>query len=306
MKKNASLSIGVLAGISSGMLFGSDFLPAQILSSFTSLEFYFIRAFFFGAAGFLFIRPAFRAFRAFTMRDKLLAVALNAAGFWLYSLLLFWSIKHGNAVVSTIVVGAMPATIALASKKISDLGAPFIAGIALILAGLLTLNIASFSVISGAGFVVWILPFVCLLLWTWYAVANAGFVKRHPELSKTDMVSIMGVLSFVIMISVGACTLDIPHLVHHEQFATYALWGFISGVGSSWLGFWLWNICSKHCPPSVSGPLLVSETMFGLLYTFIYQHRLPEPNEAAAILLFGIGAVLVIRAETRAVDAIPL
>jgi drug/metabolite transporter (DMT)-like permease len=291
--------MGILAGIGAGMLFGSDFLPAQILKDFSSLEFYVGRAFFFGLFSLFFCRRAIAAFIGFSARDKFVVFALNAAGFWLYSLLLFWSIQHGSPVVTTIVVGTMPATIALASKNVKELGALFALGLGIIVAGLAVLHATSLAHLMDHGFAAWFLPFCCLALWTWYAVGNAAFVGKHPELSKTDMVSIMGVMTFVILMALGALTVDIPRILHHAQFGAYVFWTAVLGIGSSWLGFWLWNICALRCPPSISGPLLASETMFGLLYTFIYQQRLPEMSEAAAIVLFALGAVLVIYAEAR-------
>jgi drug/metabolite transporter (DMT)-like permease len=294
-----SLLTGVLAGIGAGMLFGTDFVPGQILKDISSVEFYFGRAFFFGAFSLLFCRRAIAALRRFSARDKLEALALNAAGFWLYSLMLFWSIQHGSAVVTTIVVGTMPATIALASKNLRQLGALFILGLAIIIAGLGVLHRSSFDHLMDYGLAAWLLPFACLGLWTWYAVSNSAFIARHPQLSKTDMVSIMGIMTFITLMVLGAATVDVSHILHHPQFDAYVLWTAVLGIGSSWGGFWFWNICSTNCPPTISGPLLVSETMFGLIYTFLYQQRMPTPAEATAILLFALGALLVIYAESR-------
>jgi drug/metabolite transporter (DMT)-like permease len=213
--------------------------------------------------------------------------------------MLFWSIQHGSPVITTIVVGTMPATIALASKNIRQLGWLFALGLAIIFAGLCVLHAGQFSHLMDHGIAPWVLPFGCLGLWTWYAVANSHFLAQHPQLSKTDMVSIMGLMTFAILMAMAAVFVDVPHILHHPQFHEYIFWAAVLGIGSSWAGFWLWNMCSKNCPPTVSGPLLVSETMFGLIYTFIYQQRMPTPNEATAILLFALGALLVIYAESR-------
>lgn len=62
---------------------------------------------------------------------------------------------------------------------------------------------------------------------------------------------------------------------------------------------WLWNICSTHCQPTVSGPLVVTETIFGLLFTFLYQQRWPALHEAGAIVLFGVGISLTIYSEMK-------
>src|SRR5262245_26981551 len=224
MTKQTELATGILAGIGAGMAFGTDYLPAQILKDFSALEFYVGRAFFFGLASALFCRRALAAFMTFTVREKLHVACLNAAGFWLFSLLLFWSIQRGSAVVTTLVVGCLPATIALASTKLGTLGSAFMLGIALILAGLLVLHSSALFGVMDHSLAGWLLAFCCLVLWTWYAVSNTEFLRRHPGLSKTDMVSIMGVMSFAIMLAAGAALIDFSRIAHHEQLASYLLW----------------------------------------------------------------------------------
>jgi drug/metabolite transporter (DMT)-like permease len=292
-------TLGILCGIGAGMLWGLDFLPAQILKDYSPIEFAFGRYFFLGAASLFFAKSAIKTFLRFSPRDRLQALLLSASGFWLYYMILFWSIKYGSPVITTLVVGAMPATIALASKDIRSLGKQFIGGLLLILGGLVTLNLSSLGDIRAHGFLAWALPFGGLALWTWYGVNNSIFVKRHPDMSKTDLVSIMGLITCAVITLAGALTVDILQLFHHEHSGLYVLLAAVLGIGSSWLGFWLWNICALHCPSSISGPLLVTETMFGLLYTFIYQGRMPVPAEAASIALFCAGALMVIHAETK-------
>ena len=62
-------------------------------------------------------------------------------------------------------------------------------------------------------------------------------------------------------------------------------------VVSSWLGFLAWNLCSRRLPVSLTGQMVVFETLFALLYGFIYSQRIPDLQESAAITLL-IGGVM--------------
>ena len=66
-------------------------------------------------------------------------------------------------------------------------------------------------------------------------------------------------------------------------------------VGASWLGTGLWNAASKRVPLTLSGQLIVFETLFALLYGFVYDARLPRPLEAAAIGLLIAGVTWSVR-----------
>ena len=50
-------------------------------------------------------------------------------------------------------------------------------------------------------------------------------------------------------------------------------------------------------PVTLSGQLILFETLFALLYGFIYQHHFPRPLEIAAIVLLVAGVVWSVRAH---------
>ena len=56
----------------------------------------------------------------------------------------------------------------------------------------------------------------------------------------------------------------------------------------------LWT-ASGGLPLTLSGQLIVFETLFALLYAFIYDERLPRPLELAAILLLVAGVCWSVR-----------
>ncbi|MGF6411404.1 drug/metabolite transporter (DMT)-like permease [Paraburkholderia sp. MM5482-R2] len=70
---------------------------------------------------------------------------------------------------------------------------------------------------------------------------------------------------------------------------TFWLLNLALAIGASWLGNGLWNAAAKRLPLTLSGQMIVFETLFALLYAFIYDERLPRPLELAAILLLVAG-----------------
>ena len=62
-------------------------------------------------------------------------------------------------------------------------------------------------------------------------------------------------------------------------------------LGASVLGNSLWNAASRKLPLTLSGQLIVFETVFALVYGFVYEGRLPHGLEVAAgvLLVSGVG-----------------
>jgi drug/metabolite transporter (DMT)-like permease len=70
-----------------------------------------------------------------------------------------------------------------------------------------------------------------------------------------------------------------------------------TGIGSAWLATILWNIASQRLPASLCGQLIVSETIFALVYSFIWDGQWPSPLQWAASLLFVGGILASIKAH---------
>jgi drug/metabolite transporter (DMT)-like permease len=66
-------------------------------------------------------------------------------------------------------------------------------------------------------------------------------------------------------------------------------------LGASLIGNNLWNISSRRLPLTLSGQMIVFETLFALAYGFVFDHRLPRPLEIAAIVLLMIGVAWSVR-----------
>ncbi len=65
----------------------------------------------------------------------------------------------------------------------------------------------------------------------------------------------------------------------------------------SWVGALCWNIASQRLPTVILGPLIVFETLAGLLYTFLLRQSLPPLLTLSGILLLVLGVVSAVRAR---------
>ena len=64
------------------------------------------------------------------------------------------------------------------------------------------------------------------------------------------------------------------------------------------MGSILWNVASQRLSVSLCGQLIVSETLFGLLYAFVWSGAWPTQLQWAAAVMFTLGIVASIRAHT--------
>jgi drug/metabolite transporter (DMT)-like permease len=300
MRPDRNFQIGILAGASTGIFWGVPFLAPQVLTGFSPVEIALGRFLFFGVMGFAFFRKASGILRDLSPREWMQVMGLSALGFWLYSSVLFWAIARTDGVIASLVLGLLPVTIPLFTPGKRSGGAAFHAGLLLIAAGLLVLVTGGSA---GSGLLASRDPagvaalFLCLAMWTGFAIWNSRFLAQRPGLSRRDFSSLMGAVSLVCLLPIAIGSLDLHALPERPGLAAWVTLSVILGVGSSWFANWLWNIASARLPSSISGTLLVFETVFGLLYTFLYQGRWPRDFEVLSIALCLAGVALAIRAQ---------
>lgn len=297
-------TIGVMAGIAMGALWGFEFLVPQMLSAFSPLQIITGRYFFFGLISLAGVVPAYRIFKSLAWPEKATVFCLSASGFWLYTLLLVIAVQLNGGVMTTLILGAIPVLIPVVEKRGRHMHRALWAGLFLITAGICALHllpllhsgIETNAEISWPGLAA---ALACPVLWTWFALQNGQFLRKHPEIPRVHMTNMIGIYSFISAMVIASLAGYTPAtILQHSDFAIFAFWTALLGLGSSWLANLFWNICSSHCPPAISGPLIVSETLFGLFYTFIYQSRLPDLHEVTAMVLLCSGVILALYAES--------
>ena len=212
--------------------------------------------------------------------------------------MLFSGIQLTNGVVSSLIIGCIPLTITLFSKP--NFNGRFFLGLGFILMGmgfLLLVPIWKDGIdgsIHSSGI---LLLFGALTLWTWFGISNAKFLHARPHIKSLDYSSTMGLMSLLAVLPIFLLINDFSSFMQHPKFTAYLLWSAVLGIGASWVSNVLWMYASKNCSRSILGSLLISETLFALLYSFIYAWRLPYWNELAAVVSLVLGVVCVVNSQ---------
>jgi len=296
--------MGVAAGLAAGALWGLVFVAPRMLANFGMVDVAASRFVVFGvvAAAVTFLRPA--ALRWPGLRQALAALALSVLGFTGYYLLLAFAIDAAGVEVPSLIIGTIPVWMMLlgrpAGLRMRALapGLVFtVVGIALMMSAAWPQGPASDAAPGRfAGGIA--LALAAMASWTAFGLLNAAWLKRHPEVNATDWANWLGIatglgaLAFWALAGSDAATLGAqPNL---PLFLLIALAG---GIGSSWLATVLWNVASQRLSASLCGQLIVSETLFALLYAFLWDGRWPQPAETAAAALFTAGILASVKAH---------
>lgn len=229
----------------------------------------------------------------------------------LYYLFVVSGIGLVGGPVITVLIGVMPVTVALwgwwlnRDVRLADL----LASLGLIGVGLIAVNIAEIDW-SGSGehslgeqLVGVLAGLAALVSWTWFAVANARFLREHREISPGTWTSLMGVATLpigLLLLPVVTLTGGWPGQgAWPRAWAGLAAGGLILGVGISWLSISLWNHACARLPVSLAGQLIVFETLSGLSYVFLATRTMPPLLELAGIALVVAGVLIAIRKAHR-------
>ena len=319
---------GITAGIIAGALWGLVFLFPRLTPEFSPMSQMVLRYVCYGLFALALSFQTLPALmRTLSHHDWGMLVKLSLQANILYYLCLATGVKYGGIAPTTLIIGMLPVTIAVMGRN--DAGSlswrALYAPIGLIVGGIIFISWDLFShtsetltstpiqrlfaLLSATG---------ALVLWTYAAVNNARYLRERPDLSPADWSNLTGVVTALLSIGI----LIIAYLIAQWQpdhiFAinTQAdlpwlkfilLGGVVIAFLSSYVGNILWNKASQLLPISLSGQLIMSETLFSLLYGFIYDGRMPRLLEWVAMVLALSGVLWAIKlhAEAHPKDAPP-
>ena len=90
---------------------------------------------------------------------------------------------------------------------------------------------------------------------------------------------------------------DFNVLLASDNIVQAALLCIATGIGSAWLATILWNVASQRLSASLCGQLIVSETLFALIYSFLWDGHWPSALQALACVLIVLGIMASVRAH---------
>ncbi|MGN8083047.1 DMT family transporter [Variovorax sp. 22077] len=293
------------AGLGAGALWGLVFVAPRMVGHFGMVDITAARFLVFGAISGLavFARPA--ASRWPNAQQALAALGLSVLGFSGYYLLLAFGIQAAGTEVPSLIIGTIPVWMMLLGRPAGLRMSALLPGLLLTGAGIALMIHGAWSAQHGAGSETgarfgWgiALAVASMASWTVYGLLNAAWLQRHTELNATDWANWLGVATglgaLLLWLVAGSDAATLKARPDGMLFAWIAL---ASGFGSSWLATILWNVASQRLSASLCGQLIVSETLFALLYSFVWDGRWPQATEWAAAALFVLGILASIKAH---------
>lgn len=294
---------GILAGLGAGALWGLVFVAPRMVPGFAGIDLTAWRFIVYGAVSALVLGLSWRRARRPTLLQAWGAVWLSVLGFTGYYWVLVLAIRDAGTALPALIVGTIPVWVMLLGKPQHLRWVALLPGLGLTAAGLALMatapeggpQAASVGPHYGRGIALAVLAMAC---WTAFALLNAVWLRRHPEVGATDWANWLGVATGLggLALSLGLGT-PVTTLAAQSGWPLFAVLALAIGAGSSWLATILWNIASQRLSASLAGQLIVSETLFALFYSFLWDHHWPTPVQWAAVALFTAGILASIRAH---------
>ena len=255
--------------------------------------------------------------RQLVRKDWVTALTLTMMGNLIYYVCLASAIQRTGAPVSTMIIGTLPVVIPvfanlLYSQRDGKLSwwrlspALVLIGIGLLCVNISELNqgLPDFSGWRyGSGIALALISVVC---WAWYALRNARWLRenpdKHPMMWATAQalvtlpVSLLGYIAACLWLNGQTPDFALPFGPRPAVFIGLMI---AIAVLCSWVGALCWNVASQKLPTVILGPLIVFETLAGLLYTFILRQEFPPLLTVSGITLLMVGVVIAVRAKPQ-------
>lgn len=292
--------VGFLFALAACFVWGLIFVIPSILVDYTPLEVVVGRYGFYGLLSvFLAFRKGFGPLRQYPLKAWAAAFIFAFISGVFYYVGIVIGIRYASAPVTVLIVGMAPIAIAFygnwQTREVSfkSLVVPCIwMGFGMILVNAMEID-WTFSTYSIKQYFLGLTGVLAALAsWSWYAVQNARFLKRHPEIHPSKWATVIGLATFfwalmlALVFGFGPIKeIDLAKLfTWSDTSLRYILGATTLGVVCSWMGCFLWNRASTHLPVSLMGPFLIFETIFGLIFVFLYEFRIPTFLEVLGVV----------------------
>lgn len=299
--------LGIACGIGAGALWGLVFLAPELARDFSPLELAIGRYLAYGAISAMLIGPRWRMLVAMlTRRDWLSLTWLALAGNTLYYILLSTAVQTGGIAMTSLVIGFLPVAVTIIGSR--DRGAVPLRRLApsllLCATGALCIGWQAIAMPAPGGGGTQLTGLLCaigaLISWTAFAVGNSRCLARLDRVSVHDW----NLLTGIVTGAQAAALIPIATIMaqtQHDAAAWLRLAGLSIGVAllASILGNALWNQMSRLLPLTLVGQMILFETLFALIYGFIWEARLPHMLEIAAFTLVVASVLSCIAAHRR-------
>ena len=314
MVEDRKLAWGVVNGVAAGALWGMVFLAPALLAGFGPLHLASGRYLVYGVVAVLLLVPRWAAIRtqvgAVQWRDLF---GLSLLGNLVYFVFLALAVQWAGGAAAALIVGMVPVLVAVSAAR--QPGSvplrPLLPSLALCVLGTV---LVAWAALQGGGHggeagevrPLWqrlaglVSALAALLSWSAYSLRNVAAMRRNPSLGGHDWSLLTGVATGVLALALLPLAFLFERTVHSSaQWLQFAGISAALAVGASVIGNACWNRATRILPLGLGGQMIVFETLFALLYGFVWQQRWPTVLEWLAIASLIAGVMLCARVHAR-------
>lgn len=310
---------GVFFALAAGLMWGLIFVGPLIVPDYPGTLQSAGRYMAFGLIAMPLAWHARRQLRRLQADDWMEALKLSLIGNLLYYACLASAIQRTGAPVSTMIIGTLPVVISVTANlcyghlegRLS--WRRLTPALILIALGLLCVNGAELQTQRSSPDMARYLTGILLALfavacWTWYPLRNARWLRNHPEIKPSTWATAQGVVTLPLallawLLVSGQLAWQQPDfaLPFGPRPSVFVSLMLVIGLLCSWLGTLCWNAASQRLPTVLLGPLIVFETLFGLLWTFFWQQSWPPLLTLSGIACLIAGVIYAMRIKPQPV-----
>ena len=298
---------GVAYAAIAGAAWGSMLLVPALLPDFSPLAITSARFMLYGLMSIVLLAPlARKLWPRVTGSDLRALMSLGLSGSILYLILMATGVQWAGMAITTLIIGMVPLAIPLMSRH--QAGAiplrRLLGPMLMVCAGVVLINAHELMTAGSGERPVWrvlggvLAAFAALVIWSHYAIRNATYLQsgRFTPLEWSSMSGVaVGIWSVLLWPIALWWQTRSGHSVSAERWQMFWVVNLAVSILASLLGNWMWNAATRLLPISLSGQMIVFETLFALAYSFIYLQRGPTWQELAAALLMMGGVVWAVQ-----------
>jgi drug/metabolite transporter (DMT)-like permease len=323
MPQRRALLTGTLFALAAGLMWGLVFIAPLLLPEYPAALLSMARYLAFGLIA-LPLAWLDRARLALLTRDDWVeALKLSLVGNLLYYLCLAAAIQRAGGPLPTMIIGALPVVIAIASNlrdhaRDGRLGWTSLApSLLLIGAGIACVNqveLERLRIDSGADLTRYalgaVLALAAVACWTWYPLRNADWMRAHPDRSATTWATAQGLVT-LLPSALGFAAFWLWNAASGQAFemplgpTPLKFVGLMLAIGllASWLGTLCWSAASQRLPTTLVGQLIVFETLAALAYALALRGEAPHALTLAGVALLIGGVMWALRSRPQPIAA---
>jgi drug/metabolite transporter (DMT)-like permease len=301
--------IGVLAGLAAGALWGLTFVAPLAVAPFTIIDFTVGRYVVFGlvSVALMALDRRFRPARGGLSASALwTGLALGTLGYVCYFVATAYAVVLAGPAIPPLVIGLLPVVLAVIGNW-NDRSAPWhrlAVPLLLIVVGTGMVNVHTLldspdGLSHGSVWLGTLVAVAALAIWVVYGVLNSRVMRSASAPGPLPWTGLQGIGAALGALPLlpwsAAFTGSAPVALADPAGLNFLFWVLLLAIPGSWIATWLWVVAAHRLSLALSAQLVVTESVFGLLYGFAWIGRWPSLAEALGAALQMGGVILAVR-----------